>query len=214
MESILSGVPRHTVIGRSGGTAVAAVSDGELWNTGDQICVPFSAAIASTTLTPTSGQPVLTGGPGMVVPAGRQVQGVSFVSNAAASALTNHFAFIAVPDEAGLAQAVVVAVSGNLLNAAWAANTIKKFSFRPADGGSGFWTPAANTPVYAGIVQTGTTPATLRGATTSGQVNSALMPKWNASAAGGVTTPATLASVLALNDSAAAAFCRLSSVYN
>lgn len=198
------------VTGGTSGPNAAAVP----WNTGDQICVPAASALASTTLSPTSGQPYLTGGPGMVVPAGVQVQGITFVSNAAATALTNHFAFVAIPDEAGLAQATVVAVSQNLLGAAWAANAPKKFSFRTADGGSGYWTPAVDTPVYGGIVQVGTTPASLRGVTSSGQIGAVMAPKWFASSAGGVTTPGTLATVMVLNDASIVPFCRLSKVYN
>jgi hypothetical protein len=185
-----------------------------VWNAGDQICIPISSSAASATLTATSGQPLLTGGPGMVVPAGTQVQGITFVSNAAAAGLTHCFAFIAIPDETGLAQATVVAVSQDFLTAAWGTNTAKKFSFRAADGGSGFWTPAASTPVYGGLVQVGTTPATLRGMTGSAQIGPVMTPKWFASSSTGVTTPATLATVLGLNDTASAPFCRLSNVYN
>ncbi len=200
-----------TAAGGSSGSSSTAFTT---WNTGDQICVPAASAVSATTLTPTSGQPYLTGGAGMMVPAGVQVQGITFVANAAAASLTNHFAFLAIPDEAGLAQATVIAVSANAGSAAWATNAAKKFSFRAADGGSGFWTPSADTPVYGGIVQAGTTPATLRGITTSGQVNATLVPKWSASSAGGVTTPATLASVLALNDAPIMPYCRLSRTYS
>jgi hypothetical protein len=193
-----------------GGPRNAALS----WSTGDQICVPASSALATATVTQTSGQPLLTGGPGMTVPAGTQVQGITFVSNGAVTGATHQFAFIAIPDESGLAQATVVAVSQDLLTAAWATNAAKKFSFRIADGGSGFWTPVVDTPVYGGLVQVATTPATLRGVTSSSQVGAAMTPKWFASSSTGVTTPATLATVLGLNDTASVPFCRLSNVYS
>ncbi len=200
----------YQLVGTGGSSSAADLA----WNTGDQICIPAASAVSSTTLTPTSGQPYLTGGLGMLVGSGIEVQGITFVANAASSGLTAHFAFLAVPDEAGLAQATVVAVSANAGSAAWATNTPKKFSFRTADGGSGFWTPALDTPVYGGVVQVGTTPATLRGITSSGQVSAVMVPKWGASSAGGITTPATLASVLSLNDAPIMPFCRLSRTYN
>ncbi len=194
--------------------AASVGSDSALWAAGDQICVPNASALASTTATQTSGTPLLVGGPGMVVPGGTEVQGITFMSSAAATALTNHFAFLAIPDESGRNHATVVAVSNNLGSAAWGANTAKKFSFRVADGGSGYWKPSVDTPVYGGIVQAGTTPATLRGITNSGQVVSTLTPKWSASSAGGITAPYTMATILQLNDAAIVPHCRLSSVYN
>jgi len=196
------------------GPASPAASSSQPWSTGDQICVPDSSAAATANLSPASGQPYLTGGPGMVVPGGTEVQGITFVANGAGSGLTNSFAFIAIPDEDGLAQATVVAVSENLLTAAWATNAQRKFSFRVEDGGSGFWTPSVDTPVYGGIVQVGTTPASLRGVTSSGQTGSAMTPKRAATSAGGVTIQSTLSTVMALGDAATVPFCRLSKVYN
>ncbi len=186
-----------------------------LWNTGNQICVPTPSGQGAATLSPTSGTAYLTGGPGMVVPAGVEVQGISFVSGAANVTPTHQFAFIAVPDETGLNQAVLVAVSGDLLNAAWAANAVKKFSFRTEDGGSGFWTPQVDTPIYGGICQVAGTPSTLRGFTSNGFLGAQMTPKWFASAlGGGKVYPKDLHTVMLLNDSATYPFCRVSRTYN
>jgi hypothetical protein len=72
----------------------------------------------------------------------------------------------------------------------------------------------ADTPVYAGLVQFGTTPSSLRGFSGSAQIGPAMTPKWMATSSGGVNKPAALASVVVLNDAASAPFVRLSSVYN
>jgi hypothetical protein len=199
-------------VGSSG--KVTSVSSNLLWNVSDQICVPASSGVAAATLACLSGQPYFTGGPGMMVPGGTQVQGITFVSSSAAAGLTHQFAFVAIPDELGRAQATVMALSQDLLNAAWGANVSKKFSFRTQDGGSGFWTPRFDTPVYGGIVQVGTTPAGLRGITGSAQVGTNMTPKWFASSSTGVTTPNTLATVMLINDANTGAFCRVSKVYN
>jgi hypothetical protein len=194
--------------------AVTAAAAAASWSLGDQICVPTVTGLASATVAATSGIPILVGGPGMVVPAGRTVQGITFVSNGANAGITSQFAFLAIPDETGLAQASVIAVSGDLGALAWPVNTARKFSLRPADGGSGFWTAGADTPVYAGLVQFGTTPSSLRGFSGSAQIGPAMTPKWMATSSGGVNKPAALASVVVLNDAASAPFVRLSSVYN
>ena len=185
------------------------------WSVGDQVCVPMASSQSAANLTPTSGVAYLTGGPGMVVPAGVEVQGISFVSNAAAVTPTHQFAFVAVPDDTGLNQAVLVAVSGDLLTQAWGVNTAKKFSFRAVDGGSGFWKPTADTPVYGGICQVAGTPATLRGYTSSAFLGTIMQPKWFASAiGGGKVFPKDLHTVMSLNDAATYPFCRLSRTYN
>ncbi len=185
------------------------------WSVGDQVCVPMASAQSAANLSPTSGTAYLTGGPGMVVPAGVEVQGISFVSNAAAVTPTHQFAFIAVPDDTGLNQAVVVAVSNDLLTQAWATNSTKKFSFRTADGGSGFWTPTTDTPIYGGICQVAGTPATLRGFTSNGFIGVTMSPKWFASAlGGGKVFPKDLHTVMNINDAATYPFCRVSRTYN
>jgi lysophospholipase L1-like esterase len=190
-----------------------------LWNTGDQICVPDTAAAAAGNVTMQSGQPSLMGGPGMIVPAGVQVQGVTFVANSGPTTPTAMFAFIAVPDPTGLARATIVAVSNDFGATAWTANTARKFSFRPADGGSGFWAPVVDTPIYAGLVQVAATPGVIRGIAGSAFVNPLLMPKWAcvSGAAGSMTTPPAVGTVLILQDIANSAnglFARVSSTYN
>ncbi len=197
--------------------AALPADSSRVWNLGDQICVPASASNASFTATTLSGQPMVTGGPGMMVPAGKEVQGVSFISNTGSTTLTAAFAFLAIPDPTGAPTATIVAVSNNYGATSWGSNAVRKFSFRSADGGSGYWTPSVDSPVYAAIVQVATTTSSLRGISAGNVFTGAMLtPKLFAvvGAAGGMTTPPTVGTVVTLSDTQGAGLCRLSSTYN
>ncbi len=138
-----------------------------LWRPPGVIAAPTAAALVSTgTVTPTSGQVYYIGGPGCVIPAGKTARSISFLSGAAAVSPTNTWFFLAMPDDE-FAMAYILASTEQAGTAAWPANTVKTLSLETADGGSGAFTAAVDTPVYIGIVQVATTPATLRGLSAS-----------------------------------------------
>lgn len=172
-----------------------------LWFPSDCLAAPaWLPAIAGGSASVTSGAMQLCGGPGMVVRAGQTVRAAMFLSNAAATSPTHQWAVLAMPDEADLTQATILATSVDLTTAAWGTNTRKKFSFVSGDGGSGEWTATVDTPVYAGLVQVASTPATLRGAATNGNACPMTNPKWFGVASGSFTTPGAAPGAVTIND--------------
>jgi hypothetical protein len=140
---------------------------------------------------------------GCIVPAGAAVEAATFVSNAKGESLTHQFFALAIPDETGAEEAAVVATSKDDTSTAWEANSDKTLVFKSSEGGSGSWIAQEDTPVYVGVCQVGTTPATIRGISGSGQINGAGKGFVGASAApAGLTTPGSMAGVVALSTSA------------
>ena len=156
----------------------------------------------STSVTLTSGTPHLVGG--CYALAGDVAEAATFVPGASPEGQTHAWYFLAVPDESSAEEAAVVAVTKDLGATALVGNEPKTLSFKASDGGSGAFVAGEDTPLYVGILQTATTKiATMRGVSASGQINGAGkgFPA-AASSAGGLTTPGSIASVVALSASA------------
>lgn len=174
-----------------------------LWRPPGVIAAPNTAGLIGTaTATTVSGTAYYVGGPGCVLPAGTTAQSISFLSAAAAVSPTNTWFFLAMPDDE-LAATVVLATSEEDGTTAWPANTVKTLSLLAADGGSGAVTVTADTPVYIGVVQVATTPATLRGLAASANAVKFLEPKqWVASGQTGLTVPQDMTFVINMGDTA------------
>lgn len=142
--------------------------------------------IVAGALTPVSGTLYLAGG--VVIPAGRTVSTVSFLSSTGATTPANQW--FCIVDQARS----VLATTIDDLTAAWGANTVKTLALATALGGStpgGAYTPANDIEVYLGVCQVAATPAILR--STSTQTGAASIAPINVGASTtGLTTPASL----------------------
>lgn len=185
---------------QTGGTAAPDWTD-ENWLPSGVLAAPYALqAVLTAAIAPASGASYVVGGPGCTVRGGRTVESISFMSSAAVATATHQWFFIAVPDE-GASTATVVAKSKNDTSTAWAANTKKTLSIATADGGTGVWTPAEDTPIYIGSVQVATTPAQIRGFTSVAQVSGLFAPmRWFAAGPTGLTDPASMGATITLAD--------------
>ena len=168
------------------------------------------AATGSGNITPTSGTPIWVGG--CILEAGDIVEAATFVPGGLAEGQTHLFFTLGIPDEAGADEAAVAATTKDELAVIPEANVAKTLSFKSADGGSGGFQAMERMPILAGFLQVAPTKtSTLRGIAGSGQINAAgkgFMAA--ATSAGGVTTPGSLASVVALSALAGIPWCFLS----
>lgn len=174
-----------------------------LWRPDNILAVPSILQAATGTVTLNSGVAYMMGGPGCVIPKGRTANSISFLNNAASSGMTHTWFFLAVPD-GSTNTAAVVATSVDNLTTSWPANTVLTLSLKTTDGGSGAFTPTTDTPVYIGVVQAGTTPATLRGVASSGFVAGLISTRpWWGSAGSGLTGPSSIAGSFSVNNAGA-----------
>lgn len=165
------------------------------------LAMPFQRPPASGSVTPASGTMLWIGG--AVIEPGAIVEAATFQANAKAESPTHQWFALAIPDEAGAEEAAVIATTKDDTTTAWEANKEKTLSFKASDGGSGAFQAKDWTPLYIGICQVATTPATLRGIAGSGQVNGA--GKGFPAASSGPASlvgPGSIASVIALNPTA------------
>jgi hypothetical protein len=153
------------------------------WMQSAAVCDNGLRFVAGSSCVLTSGTLQLVGG--FVIPANQPINTVTFFSGStAAGTPTNQWACLV-----DLALNVLVK-SADQTTGAWTALTYKTFTLASA------YTPTVNTPVYAGIVVTATTPPDLRGASSSGGIGAAL-PRLNGNSTSGLTNPASLGSTAA-----------------
>lgn len=179
---------------------VSNYSMDKLWRPSNVLAVPSILQASTGTITPASGTAYVIGGPGCVIPKGRTANQITFLNNAASAGMTHTWFFLAVPS-GSTNSASVVAITKDNGTATWPTNTYLTLSLKTVDGGTGGFTPTTDTPVYIGIVQTGTTPATLRGISGNGFVGGLISARpWWGAAGNGLTTPATLSGVVTINN--------------
>lgn len=162
--------------------------------------------VTNGTSTPGTGVLLLAGG--IVIPGGRAVSSITFMSAAAATTPTNQW--FCLVDKATLN---VLATTVDDTTTAWGANVAKTLLLATAIGGAtpgGTYTPANAQEVYVGCTQAAATPATLRAATGFNNVN-ALAPVIVGTSNGSLTTPGSLpATVNALTATSSLAYAYIS----
>lgn len=147
----------------------------------------------------TTGRLNLVGG--AVIPAGRTVSAITFVSGTTAASAPTNCWFCLVDLNRN-----VLAKTSDALTLAWGATATRTLLLSSA------YTPTEDTPVYIGIMVKATTPPSLRGLSRSSSWVTAVGPPWPAAYADtGLTTPASLgATTAALTGDTATALAWLS----
>lgn len=151
----------------AGPRTVAAGDDERFGNlllpeTGDVLAVGDTPG-PQATRTVASGQVVWYMGDELRFPAGRPIGGIKWVNFAASTSLTNCVACLGLPDECGDDWITILSVSKDFGVAAWLEKVIRKFSCAAADGASGIFTPAVQTPLALGILPIGSGLPTMSG---------------------------------------------------
>lgn len=116
---------------------------------------------------------------GVVIPAGRAVNSITFVSNAAAVSPTNQW-FCLVDQSLN-----VIAKTSDDTTTAWAASSAKTLNLTST------YTPSSEIAVYCGIVVVAGTVPSLTGVSGSSVLNG-LAPAFTVTSTSGLTTPASL----------------------
>lgn len=140
--------------------------------------VPHRIA-STTTISITDGAMRVIGG--IVIPGGRAISSLTFVSGSQALATGTH-QWACLVDKATLQ---VLAVSADATSAAWAASTAKTFDLTSA------YTPASAVEAYVGLVVTATTVPQLTGVGMATALAS-LTPVFVGNSTTGLTTPLTV----------------------
>lgn len=164
---------------------LAATARGGGWS-GIIWTMPRASAIQTPTNPLQSGTLILMGGEHCVLPRGVAINTIKWVSSStAAVSPTNQWACLVERDTLA-----VLAKTADKTTEAWGANAVKTFTFSSA------YTPAADTPVYIGLVVVASTIPTLAGLSTPTHVTGDT-PILGGRSTGSLTNPASLGATAA-----------------